>query len=72
VKRLPLASLLIFTLVIAASAERSARPPKYQQSQPRWAVVLHGGAGVVERSSMSPDAERQYRDGLDQAIAAAG
>lgn len=43
------------------------------QSQPhKWSVVLHGGAGVIERSSMSPEAERQYRAGLNEAITAAG
>ncbi len=38
----------------------------------RWALVLHGGAGVIERSSMTPDAEKQYRAGLREAIMAAG
>ncbi len=37
----------------------------------KWAVVLHGGAGVIERSSMSPEAEKQYRAGLQAALDAA-
>lgn len=69
----PLAAVLIVTLTMSASAQRSARPHTRPQPQsPKWSVVLHGGAGVIERSSMSPDAERQYRDGLNQAITAAG
>lgn len=37
----------------------------------RWAIVMHGGAGVIERSSMTPERERAYRAGLDEAIHAA-
>ena len=37
----------------------------------KWAVVLHGGAGVIERSSMTPQADAEYRAGLKQAITAA-
>ncbi len=38
----------------------------------KWAIVMHGGAGVIERTSMSPDAEREYRAGMNEAITAAG
>lgn len=37
----------------------------------RWALVLHGGAGVIERSSMKPETEKLYRAGLEQALRAA-
>jgi beta-aspartyl-peptidase (threonine type) len=40
-------------------------------AQHKWAVVLHGGAGVIERSSMTPEAEKQYRAGIQEAIGAA-
>ncbi len=43
-----------------------------QQAPHKWALVLHGGAGVIERSSMTPEAERAYRTGLTEAINAAG
>jgi beta-aspartyl-peptidase (threonine type) len=43
-----------------------------QGTQHKWAVVLHGGAGVIERSSMTPEAEAEYRAGLKEAITAAG
>src|SRR5580658_6472889 len=39
--------------------------------QHKWAVVLHGGAGVIERSTMTPEAEAQYRAGMTEAINAA-
>ena len=43
-----------------------------QQPKPthQWAIVLHGGAGVIERSSMTRQAEGAYRAGLTQAIEA--
>ena len=40
-------------------------------AQHKWAIVLHGGAGVIERSSMTPEAEKQYRAGIKTALDAA-
>ena len=37
----------------------------------KWAAVMHGGAGVIERSSMTPERDAAYRAGLDRAIHAA-
>ncbi len=37
----------------------------------KWAIVMHGGAGVIERSSMTPEREAAYRAGMDRAIHAA-
>jgi beta-aspartyl-peptidase (threonine type) len=68
-------------IVMSASAQSAARSHRSATAHSqehaaaplhKWAVVLHGGAGVIERSSMSPEAEKQYRSGLDQAITAAG
>lgn len=68
-----LVSVLGVMLAMSASAQRhSARRVEAKPQTHRWAVVLHGGAGVMERSSMSPAAESQYRQGLRQAITAAG
>jgi len=33
-------------------------------------LVMHGGAGTITRSSMSPDMEKQYRETLEQALRA--
>ncbi len=55
--------------VLLLGAATVAQP---QSGTHKWALVLHGGAGVIERSSMSPEAEKQYRAGLEQAITAAG
>jgi len=31
-------------------------------------LVMHGGAGTITRSSMTPEAEKQYRETLEQAL----
>ncbi|HEU5351115.1 MAG TPA: isoaspartyl peptidase/L-asparaginase [Terracidiphilus sp.] len=59
---LSVAAALIL-LPVATSAQKSA-------ATHQWAIVLHGGAGVIERSSMTPQAEAEYRAGLKQAIQA--
>ena len=37
----------------------------------KWAIAMHGGAGVIERSSMTPERDKAYRAGLEEAIRAA-
>jgi beta-aspartyl-peptidase (threonine type) len=57
----------------AMASGREAMQQKSQQSERhKWAIVLHGGAGVIERSSMTPEADAQYRAGLKRAITAGG
>ncbi len=43
-----------------------------QQPQPNhhWAIVMHGGAGVIERATMDPKTEAAYRASLSEAIEA--
>jgi beta-aspartyl-peptidase (threonine type) len=33
-------------------------------------IAIHGGAGTIERSNMTPEREREYRAGLERALAA--
>jgi len=51
-----------------ALAQPSGKPA---ESERKWAVVLHGGAGVIERSSMTPEADKEYRAGITEALNAA-
>src|SRR6478672_4912811 len=37
----------------------------------KWAVVLHGGAGVIERGSMDAKTEAAYRSSIQKALQAA-
>src|SRR5258708_2240628 len=36
----------------------------------RFGLVIHGGAGVIERAAMSPEREAEYRAALNQALQA--
>jgi L-asparaginase / beta-aspartyl-peptidase len=56
---------LVFTCT-AAFAQNSLAPTPH-----KWALVLHGGAGVIERASMTPEAEANYRAGIKEALTAA-
>ncbi|MBO9499167.1 MAG: isoaspartyl peptidase/L-asparaginase [Novosphingobium sp.] len=35
-----------------------------------WTLAIHGGAGVISRGDLTPDQEKAYRAGLDEALAA--
>lgn len=39
---------------------------------PRWALAIHGGAGVIERAEFSPERARGYNEGLNAALVAGG
>ena len=47
-------------------AQQAAVPPTHH-----WALVLHGGAGVIERATMDPKTEAAYRAAIKQAADAA-
>lgn len=33
-------------------------------AKPKWAVVVHGGAGVIERADLSPEQDKAYREAM--------
>ncbi|NLR70965.1 type 1 glutamine amidotransferase-like domain-containing protein [Novosphingobium sp. ERN07] len=35
---------------------------------PAWSLAIHGGAGVIERQTLSPEKEKAYRAGLNAAL----
>jgi beta-aspartyl-peptidase (threonine type) len=45
-------------IALAAMAMNAA------EAGPRWAIVVHGGAGVIERDQLSPEQERAYREAM--------
>jgi L-asparaginase / beta-aspartyl-peptidase len=49
----------------------SFTPSASAQSQRRWGIVLHGGAGVIERNSMDAKTEADYRMALHASLDAA-
>ena len=46
------------------SSEDPVKPP------PRWGIVIHGGAGVMSRDSLSPEREAAIRAALTEALQA--
>lgn len=72
-RRLAFLLALVLVPILAMPAHSQAKSRKPPAPKPhKWAVVLHGGAGVINRSSMTPQIEQQYREGLRQAVTAAG
>ena len=41
-------------------------------SRPRWALVTHGGSGVIDRGDLSPEQEMAYRGAMAAAAEAGG
>jgi len=76
-------SFMLFSAVPKAfgtPADEPARPlavaaEKRSENQPdmetkKFGLVIHGGAGTIERSNMTPEKEREYRTGLERALTA--
>src|ERR1039457_6894284 len=58
-----------FAAVLAvASLAATAQAP--QPAAHHWAIVVHGGAGVIERATMKPEIEAAYRASITQATEA--
>jgi beta-aspartyl-peptidase (threonine type) len=54
-----------FLLFLGALTMTSAAPA--QQPTP-WKLVIHGGAGVIERDRLKPEQEKEIRAALDRAL----
>ena len=46
--------------------------PDPAAARPQWALVVHGGAGVIARSDLTPEQERAYRAALTRVTEAGG
>src|SRR5258708_13046653 len=58
-------AVLFFSFAVSSSAQT-----QQSAAQHKWAIVLHGGAGVIERKSMDPKTEAAYRASLNAALQA--
>src|SRR6476660_2211266 len=54
---------VLMAMLVATSIGAVAQQPIHH-----WAIVLHGGAGVIERSALGPEGTTAYRAGLQHAI----
>ncbi len=57
---------LALGLMTAGGAHAQAVPSPTEPGP--WSLVIHGGAGVIERSSLSPEFDAAYRAALAQAL----
>src|SRR5688500_3337177 len=66
--------LISLVLVPVPAPAQKAIPAEIKQLQgpqnPRLGFVIHGGAGVIKKGSLSPERERQYRAKLEEALLA--
>src|SRR5438094_8565630 len=74
-----LAIVLFSAGAVAAAAEQSLpagvsseRNPDHKPNMEtkKIGLAIHGGAGTIERSKMTPEKEREYRAGLERALTA--
>ncbi len=63
------------TLAQEPTRSLTAAAEKRPENQPdmeirKFGIVIHGGAGTIERANMTPEKEREYRAGLERALRA--
>ncbi|MBQ1541137.1 MAG: isoaspartyl peptidase/L-asparaginase [Caulobacteraceae bacterium] len=51
--------------VTAATAQAA---PALAADHPKWAIVVHGGAGIIDRKDMDPKTEAAYRAAMSAAL----
>jgi beta-aspartyl-peptidase (threonine type) len=59
-------SFIAFALLTLAACATAPEPA------PRWSIVVHGGAGVIERTNLTAEAEAQYRAAMQRALVTGG
>lgn len=65
------AAPLALVAVMAGCTQAGAAPDlEAPAAQADWGIVIHGGAGTIERGSMSPEREAEYRAKLEEALRA--
>jgi beta-aspartyl-peptidase (threonine type) len=55
-------------LPVLAAALALVAGPAAAQEAPRWSFAIHGGAGVIERASLTPEQDAAYRAALHRAL----
>lgn len=69
-KRIFIYSAMLFasiTMVSCNDSEQSTADDT-ELSGPKYVMVIHGGAGTISQSSMTPEREQAYHEGLTEAL----
>lgn len=61
---------LLPLLIGALLMPLTANAQEQAAQKPRWTLVIHGGAGIIEKDKMKPGQEDGFRAGLEAALAA--
>src|SRR5687767_8272532 len=61
--------LLIFFMISGCDPKKQANSKQEKAAGP-ITLVIHGGAGTIKRENMTPEKEKAYREGLNQALEA--
>jgi len=59
---------MIRIILVAVAALLVAAPAAAKPAEGKWAIAIHGGAGVIERKDLTPEQERAYRAALTAAV----
>ena len=57
-----------FALALLALGACATAP----EAAPRWSIIVHGGAGVIERANLTPEVEAEYRAAMQRALTTGG
>ena len=57
----------VLAIAAAITALMTSQAHAAPQPAPKWAIVVHGGAGVIERSQLTPEQEKAYRAAMTKA-----
>lgn len=60
---LPISVLALLSPTVHAQSSAAA-----EAAAPKFAIAIHGGAGTIEKSSMTPEKQRAYEAKLEEAI----
>jgi len=66
--------ILLFSLLIYFSSCSGSHgkgensPGNDSEKKAEWAIVIHGGAGVITRDKITPDQDKEYREALSEAL----
>lgn len=67
--------IVLFTICILLAGCANLQEEKTENSQPKkptWAIVVHGGAGVMNPDNFTDEKEKAYKDKLTEALTAGG
>jgi L-asparaginase / beta-aspartyl-peptidase len=65
-----LTSVAILCLAFALCAHAQESSPTMKKNTGRIALAVQGGAGTIEQSKMTPEREKEYRAGIENALRA--